>query len=298
MKQIAGRAGRYGTVYENGIVATLQEGDKIFLHKCLIQKDLPVQAASVFPSVQQLELLGALLDNSVTSSDQLEGFWSDYFEEQFESSGIYIDFSTEDMYRPEFVLTHFSSTYDFSLHLKRHLRSIANSPIKHKERPNKERRKKQKRAHSARNTGEFDRDMFPRTPLSVLLGVFKDDVSFPRSREKASIGHSTEYKSSVKRSLYFVGDLEEKRRVAELVEQVYANFSSRKRSIPLNLSFRDKYMFSLAPVDVDNTEVVSALKAMVGRYLLVLAKRSQIEHLDDCNDLIVQIPKKYLQLSR
>ena len=65
MKQIAGRAGRFGTSYATGQVTTLHGADRDTLRGSLLWPDESIPGAGVFPSREQLEMLGALLDNKV-----------------------------------------------------------------------------------------------------------------------------------------------------------------------------------------------------------------------------------------
>jgi hypothetical protein len=45
VKQIAGRAGRYGSIYDTGVVSTLHPDDLGHLHMSLITPDEPVMQA-------------------------------------------------------------------------------------------------------------------------------------------------------------------------------------------------------------------------------------------------------------
>jgi hypothetical protein len=390
VKQIAGRAGRFGTAYAEGRVTTLHGTDTDRLRHCLLQPDTTISGAGIFPSRQQLELLGALLDSGVGSVRTLQDFWEDHFDQcaSFVSaaggsvegdwdsdcdserksegedeiwlagewrggagvveggvgvSNLRIEFSIEDVYRPEFIRQHFPSLQVFSQHLTRFVQG--RSQFSSSERQG---------GHSRRGNGEsrsggrktsmpshMDPSRFPQTPLSTLLGVFKNSVTFPatlrtaagknedrgqhqgkkKSKKKAKVKARQSRQQGLPlseeghRSLYFVGDLEERRQVAEALERVSVRRAGADGAVTLSMSFRDQYVFSLAPVNVDNPEVMRALAAIVERYLLATAPlplpsaggggqgggRSAVgvgeeEETDD--GLKVWLPKKYLKLKR
>ncbi|KAG2180195.1 hypothetical protein INT43_003984 [Umbelopsis isabellina] len=59
LKQIAGRAGRFGTAYANGEVTTLDKGDLPYVHKAMQAPIQYLKAAGVHPTVDIIELFGA-----------------------------------------------------------------------------------------------------------------------------------------------------------------------------------------------------------------------------------------------
>jgi ATP-dependent RNA helicase SUPV3L1/SUV3 len=75
VKQIAGRAGRSGTQYENGLVTTLHGKDMEYLRRALETVDTPVEKAYVGPSLAQIEryahsaAIEATTDGNIPSSD-------------------------------------------------------------------------------------------------------------------------------------------------------------------------------------------------------------------------------------
>lgn len=364
MKQIAGRAGRYGTTYSEGIVTTLHAADGDYLRHCLRQPDLVVRAAGVFPSREQLELLGALLDNHVTESHMLMDFWEDWLDQRAlhvvgdsdsdsdvdGSSGVDADgsssvdgiifeeregsvsecssasmsvdlkLSPENIYSPQFVRRHFPSMRVFSQHLADFMRTEEYSPSLPYSRWGGGGR--------VRERVSSDSLRFPQTPLSTLLGVFKNSVTFPKSlrttavdatqedsdiphnkkknkkknkksksknKKKGSEGSGCDSDRHCSSSLYFVGDLDETRQVAEVLESVLPPLGAPGYC----MTFRDQYVFSLAPVNVDNAEVVRALRVITERYLVAVgaaAVRSS-EEVDEPGPK-VRLPKKYLKISR
>lgn len=84
-KQIAGRAGRYGSAYASGVATCLQEEDLKYLKESYEQEPTPLKSAGLFPSSDQMEEfakqlpgitdLGDLIDKYVLLS-RLDG---DYF---------------------------------------------------------------------------------------------------------------------------------------------------------------------------------------------------------------------------
>ena len=82
----------------------------------------------------------------------------------------------------------------------------------------------------------------PSTPLSELFSVFRSCVQLEEDEE----GRGD--------CPYFVGDLDEKRQLAEVLDNIK------------DLSFADKYTFCLAPVNVDNERVIKAFRSMAKQY--------------------------------
>jgi ATP-dependent RNA helicase SUPV3L1/SUV3 len=76
LKQIAGRAGRFGTIYEHGEVTCMNAEDLKYLRKGMQAIDKPIKKAGLFPSLEQLELLGVLIDYQV-NDEILKAFWKD-----------------------------------------------------------------------------------------------------------------------------------------------------------------------------------------------------------------------------
>ena len=76
IKQIAGRAGRFGTLYEDGLVTTMRTEDMKLVRQGMETLDKPITRAGLFPSLEQLELLGVLLDYKV-NDELMRAFWSD-----------------------------------------------------------------------------------------------------------------------------------------------------------------------------------------------------------------------------
>jgi ATP-dependent RNA helicase SUPV3L1/SUV3 len=82
VKQIAGRAGRHGSIYPRGFATALADDDLPYLKSCWEQPSPPITAAGLFPNVEQLAALAAhlppdtelstLVDKFVTAS-QIEG---------------------------------------------------------------------------------------------------------------------------------------------------------------------------------------------------------------------------------
>ncbi|KHN85947.1 ATP-dependent RNA helicase SUV3 -like protein, mitochondrial [Toxocara canis] len=62
--QIAGRAGRYGTTYEEGKVMTLREEDMAILKEILSQPVSPIESVGIAPTFEQLETFSFHLPNA------------------------------------------------------------------------------------------------------------------------------------------------------------------------------------------------------------------------------------------
>lgn len=59
VKQIAGRAGRFGTAHETGIATTLQARDHAYLQECMQRANDPVPAAGLLPTADHVVNLAA-----------------------------------------------------------------------------------------------------------------------------------------------------------------------------------------------------------------------------------------------
>lgn len=66
--QIAGRAGRYGTQWENGFVTTFKKGDLKILQQLLKKPTEPIVQAGLHPTADQIELYAYHLPNSTLSN--------------------------------------------------------------------------------------------------------------------------------------------------------------------------------------------------------------------------------------
>jgi ATP-dependent RNA helicase SUPV3L1/SUV3 len=74
IKQIAGRAGRYGSKFPEGAVTCLDKEDLPLLHHSLATLTCPLEAAGLFPSFDLLALYSASHPN-MTFSAVLEKLW-------------------------------------------------------------------------------------------------------------------------------------------------------------------------------------------------------------------------------
>lgn len=84
IKQIGGRAGRFGSLFENGEVITFHEGDMQRLRTAFTSKDAQIKKAGLSPSKEQLEVFGIMVDLKVNQAE-LIGFWSNYLGESWET---------------------------------------------------------------------------------------------------------------------------------------------------------------------------------------------------------------------
>jgi ATP-dependent RNA helicase SUPV3L1/SUV3 len=63
IRQIGGRAGRYGSIYPNGIVTTFSQRDHVLLRSAFSSRPLPsIEMAGLFPTSEQLEKLAHRLN--------------------------------------------------------------------------------------------------------------------------------------------------------------------------------------------------------------------------------------------
>eukprot|EP00596_Hydrurales_sp_CCMP1899_P008950 CAMPEP_0119054606 /NCGR_PEP_ID=MMETSP1177-20130426/75184_1 /TAXON_ID=2985 /ORGANISM="Ochromonas sp, Strain CCMP1899" /LENGTH=370 /DNA_ID=CAMNT_0007034909 /DNA_START=429 /DNA_END=1542 /DNA_ORIENTATION=+ len=83
LKQIAGRAGRYGTVYEHGEVTCMNSDDLKYVRHGMQAIDRPIQKAGLYPTLEQLELLGVIVDYQVTDAMMLS-FWNNHLNKEWD----------------------------------------------------------------------------------------------------------------------------------------------------------------------------------------------------------------------
>eukprot|EP00602_Paraphysomonas_sp_CaronLab_P001007 CAMPEP_0185033648 /NCGR_PEP_ID=MMETSP1103-20130426/22779_1 /TAXON_ID=36769 /ORGANISM="Paraphysomonas bandaiensis, Strain Caron Lab Isolate" /LENGTH=626 /DNA_ID=CAMNT_0027569993 /DNA_START=118 /DNA_END=1995 /DNA_ORIENTATION=- len=239
IKQIAGRAGRYGSEFEQGEVTAMSREDVCYLKERIEMPDDDIHRAGLFPTREQLELLGAFLDTGV-SRKELKSFWADKLSgartTEQRMNNRHVD--ADDFYRTSYVLQHFRSVGAFACALTDYVDYVRS-------------RKKSKGRRKGRDiiyaSDSDDSDMFdsddsvdtlddgPRTPLSVLFDVFKNCVELGTD------------------GIYFINDLDEKREQAAAISE-------------FRMRFRDRYMFCLAPVNIDSKDVMKAFRSMARQF--------------------------------
>jgi len=237
LKQIAGRAGRFGVSQQNGIVVGTSVAAMTYIQHSLGKEDVKIRKAGLFPSCSQLELLGVLLDFNV-DKDILASFWKAYFEsewagssssnereqsEQEEEGG---DKNTKYLANGASageVLNYFGSISHFAQELDYFLSKTGRMSSKSRQRLGQ----KLEAAHSVTTV-----------PLSKLLGLFRE-----KSVQDAS-------------KLYFLCDLEERLQLARIIDH-------------LPLRFDDRYIFVMAPVSgQDNSELLLHFKRFASDFCL------------------------------
>lgn len=82
MKQIAGRAGRFGSLHSDGQVTTLKYEDLPLLRQALKSRDEDICRAGIFPSVEMLKLISFVIDLSITQ-DIIQDFMDHMVAEQW-----------------------------------------------------------------------------------------------------------------------------------------------------------------------------------------------------------------------
>lgn len=250
--------------------------------------------SGLFPSRNQLELLGAFLDNH-TNSQQLKSFWLDTLArvhgEGVRAEAAYID--EQAFYRTSFVLEYFESIQHFADNLEEFLRQLRLKQEAERMTATAvggeggKKKKKRDRKHMQAGVEDPWGDDFeamgsypetgasyveavsdttsihsgPRTPLSVLFSVFRSSV------ELGDSGNG--------RGVYFIGDLDEKREQALILGDI-------------PMTFKDRYTFCLAPVSVDNPEVMQAFRRMAshfarGRDVQLLGEKYEV--FDDADSI-------------
>ncbi|KAI7904750.1 P-loop containing nucleoside triphosphate hydrolase protein [Cokeromyces recurvatus] len=84
LKQIAGRAGRFGTAYDKGEVTTLHPHDLAYIKECVNAPIIPLEMAGLQPTVEILELFALQMPNEKFSGllqkfEDLASLNGDYF---------------------------------------------------------------------------------------------------------------------------------------------------------------------------------------------------------------------------
>jgi len=98
IKQIAGRAGRYGSMFSQGEVTTLEEDDLPTLHRALVHQTTSLERAGLFPDLPQLEVF-ARRSPTMTFSRLL-----DKFAEHCKTDDLYFLCRYDDMKRVADIL--------------------------------------------------------------------------------------------------------------------------------------------------------------------------------------------------
>jgi replicative superfamily II helicase len=80
IKQVAGRAGRFGSRYPAGVVTATTEADLARVREALAQPSEEVAAAYLAPSLAQLEMLGAAHPQVCRAHQQLPVAWLELVE--------------------------------------------------------------------------------------------------------------------------------------------------------------------------------------------------------------------------
>lgn len=221
MKQIAGRAGRFGSVYEKGEVVCMAKRDLPLLQDCLVTADDVITAAGLFPSLEQLQWLGIFTDLNVTTTE-LHNFWKHLMRKQWDIRESSMDQKYWMEHTPAQLIgaltRHFDSISKLTLALLTYIADTRNDTLS-------------KAAIDLYSTGHF-----PRTPMSKLLSTFKRHAEL---ETPSSVSNSESNESrQANENIYFICDLEEKKHLAATIDD-------------LELSFHDRYMFCMAPVNDD-----------------------------------------------
>lgn len=259
VKQIGGRAGRFGTIFERGEVTCLRDDDLPYLSSMIQEADSQVLRAGLFPSSDQLELLSVLVDYRI-GSNILSLFILNADSAEWDlANETYVHLSSSNgvesshQFDIELIKSKFGTLSSFIAKFERFL--IASSFIDQRYRSAARRvRRKRKARHkrifgvtisndnsddtSSFNTEPKDCNSFfdPLTPLAAL---------FDRFRRVSNLGaFASPQKEHENSSDYFLCDLDERVLLAESIDD-------------LPLTFREKYLFCMAPVEPDDTGIMN-----------------------------------------
>lgn len=126
MKQIAGRAGRYNSIYKEGEVTCLERADMHHLRRCLATDDKPIRKAGLFPSIEQLSMLAFIYNYKITNN-MIRDFWFEHLH------GVDIDMPMDEEVRSMYaastwrnigtILSYFPTIYAFTASFVRFLTS-------------------------------------------------------------------------------------------------------------------------------------------------------------------------------
>jgi hypothetical protein len=230
-------------------VTVLHSHDHHFLSQNLRSSDDHLTKAYLFPTREQLELLGAFIDTEVTSEELLE-YWKDIFQTLYGSSQGLTHLSTmvnltitpdtptssssptgmmSHIYTTVFVLKYFESIQIFAMDLEIFL---------------EERRMRTRRGREVREQRQG-----PQVPLEILFGVFKECAiqgsPLPPYPPYPTLPYPPSPPSPAeKKSFYRIADLEEKQQQASIIAEY-------------EIPFPQRYIFCLAPVSMDNDRLRS-----------------------------------------
>ena len=264
IRQIAGRAGRYNVgagseeCGDSGGIATCMRADDLSVIRRGLQTSLPrVKRAGLFPSLEQLELLGVFVDYNV-DKEVLADFWLDKMQRDWGTEGgpegegdealrQVIMQRIADCSSAGAVVQYFGSISAFSHSLELFIYDSLGQGEEGEEGGDEERDDTLRAAKSAqeskhrrvkridrlrrksRDRGSDDAAANVRAPmgasLSQLLEIF---------REMSAVDSG---------GVFFLCDLDERLAIASLLDDITA------------LSFRERYIMSMAPVSRDDEEV-------------------------------------------
>ena len=234
IKQIAGRAGRFGTDYSEGEVTCVKDDDMSSLHLLMKQADAPVSRAGLFPSADQLALLAILIDYRIHSKvlelfilqDSADGW--DVSDETIEHQA---EFQVDQRFDVELIRSKHGSLTSFVKKFDQFLLSNVNLDSRCKSsarRVFKQRKARYKRTMGNRNDSA-EKELGPSTfydPLSPLANLFD------QFRRLSSMSPD-----------YFLCDLDERTLLADSIDD-------------MNLTFADQYLFCMAPVEADDAMIM------------------------------------------
>ena len=285
LKQIAGRAGRFGTLYEDGLVTTMRTEDMKLVRQGMETLDKPITRAGLFPSLEQLELLGVLLDYKV-NDELMKAFWSDLHAREWGTndglSSIDPTCTTTDETdnhdrfgystgntSAASILEKFGSVKEFSRQLELFLTTseeykLFSDKVFLRIDRAKEMRRQKMGSHADIGTSWSQRneleDNTTTTPSSHMSNhaagsghTVKRDYTNDHGREPYTVNLSNLLSMFYRRAemdesgKYFLCDLAEKTAVAQAIDEI-------------PLTFRHRYTFCMAPVDADNEELLSRFR--------------------------------------
>jgi hypothetical protein len=261
VKQIGGRAGRFGTAFEKGEITCLQNGDLPYLTSMMKEADYQVFRAGLFPSSDQLELLSVLVDYRI-GSDILSLFIShanaaewDLATETYNHISSNSEGDSNHQFDIELIKSKFGTLSSFIAKFERFLVASSFIDQRYKSAARRVRRKRKARhkrmfGGSLTNSSNSDdtssfctehEDCYnsffdPLTPLAALFDHFRRV-----SNLGPFISHQVDQGSS---SDYFLCDLDERVLLADSIDD-------------LPLTFREKYLFCMAPVESDDARIMS-----------------------------------------
>ena len=271
IKQIAGRAGRYGTAFEDGLVTCLKSHEVHYLKSAMNEGDQDVITAGLFPTQEQLRLLGIMMDYNV-GNDALSRF--QIYEEELEwgmqsskndtSRNARKQYgNSKDIWQygidAEMIGSKFGGFSNFIRKFEAYLAEEEGIEYVNRIRRVNKKKKSRHKRRSFRYVDEENDDDFDDEEESGADGYCRSDIDgdyYHDDFDSDNLNYNDplcglanlykKFKSAAdldNNNTYFLCNMKERIKLAEVLD-------------PLPLTFHEKFTFCMAPVDIGNTIIL------------------------------------------